>query len=109
MMLGKMSVSALPGLVPVCICEYRRRAYTFPAGNVRISFDTDIIASMQCGLFLDGGFHKLPLMPPGTVLMEVKYDSFLPAHIKNVLNIGSLRQTSFSKYCRSMEACMQFR
>ena len=109
MMLGKQSVSAVPGLVPACICEYRRRAYVYPAGNVRISFDSDICASFMCTRFLDGDYHRLPIMAPGTVLMEIKYDTFLPAHIKDALNIGSLRQTSFSKYCRSVEACMDFR
>lgn len=109
MMLGKRSVSAIPGLLPVCICEYTRMAYYYAPGNVRITFDSNLSASAECGLFLDGGFHKLPVMAPGTVLMEVKFDSFLPAHIKDALNIGSLRRTSFSKYCSCVEACRPYR
>ena len=46
-------------------------------------------------------------MPAGAQLMEVKYDAFLPDVIYRGLNLGTLSQTSYSKYylCRKYHLC----
>ena len=43
-----------------------------------------------------------PVLAAGQQLMEVKFDEYLPAFIKENLETGKLQQTSFSKYylCR---------
>ena len=38
------------------------------------------------------------------MIMEVKYDDFLPDIIREIINEGNIRQQSFSKY----EACRRF-
>ena len=37
-------------------------------------------------------------METGQQILEVKYDEFLPDTIAQLLEIGSLQQTTFSKY-----------
>lgn len=84
------------GLREVCTVEYRREAFVYGPGNVRICFDTCIIAEKE-GL-------RIPVLMPGEVLLEVKFDTFLPDHLREALNIGSLRAQSFSKYVLSRRA-----
>ena len=48
--------------------------------------------------FLDKNISLVPLLPVGQHVLEVKYDEFLPEYIGEVLELGSLQRTSFSKY-----------
>ena len=89
-------------LRPVVIVEYDRIPFVYKQGNVRVTFDTNISTSSDVLGFLDEQIPKRPIMPAGQQLMEVKFDEFLPDFIYRNLNLGSLRQTTFSKYylCR---------
>ncbi len=90
------------GMRPAVIVDYDRIPYVFPGGNVRITFDTNI-ASAPAGYGLcDPDVPRRPVLPAGTMLLEVKYDAFLPDHIMDLLHTADLRQTAFSKYylCR---------
>lgn len=89
-------------LRPVVIVEYDRIPYVYKYGNVRVTFDTNIASSSDVLNFLDVSISKRPIMPAGQHLLEVKFDEFLPDFIYRNLNLGSLRQTAFSKYylCR---------
>lgn len=89
-------------LHPVVIVEYDRYPYIYKAGNVRITFDTNVSSSMSVQSFLEGHYPKRPIMPTGLQLMEVKYDEFLPDFIYRALQLENLQQTAYSKYylCR---------
>lgn len=87
---------------PKVMVVYDRIPYVDPRGNVRVTFDRNIAASTDFTRFFEQDLIKEPILPPGKHLLEVKYDEFLPMHIKARLDIGHLRQTTFSKYymCR---------
>lgn len=87
---------------PKVIVEYQRIPYIYKEGNVRITFDKYLTASRQVERFLEPQLLRCPVMPAGRHILEVKYDEFLPAALKNQLELGNLKQTSFSKYylCR---------
>lgn len=86
-------------LKPKVIIEYERTAYVYPVGNVRITFDRNISASSCCDDFLDESISKsVPVLPQGVHVLEVKYDELLPEFIAQLLDIGNLQQTAFSKY-----------
>lgn len=89
-------------LQPVVIVEYDRIPYIYENGNVRVTFDTNLSASPYVDRFLADGMPKRPVMPVGQLLMEVKFDEYLPDFIYRALNLGHLQQTTFSKYylCR---------
>lgn len=89
-------------LHPVVIVDYDRAAYVHPDGNVRVTFDTNLSASADIESFFLPRLHGHPVMPAGQQLLEVKYDEYLPAAIRAALNLGQLRQTTFSKFylCR---------
>lgn len=84
-------------LRPSIIVDYRRDAYTFPPGNVRITFDRDIRASGDTGSFLTGRTVYTPVDETDRIL-EVKYDELLPGFIARLLEFGNMNQISYSKY-----------
>ena len=83
---------------PVSIVEYRREPFIFPAGNVRVTFDTNIVSSTDYEHLFDKILISRSIMPVGFHLMEVKYDEFIPDFIYNSLQIDGLERTAFSKY-----------
>lgn len=87
---------------PVVIVDYDRVPYVYKDGNVRITLDRNISSGSNIPLFLERNIAKRPIMPAGQHVLEVKYDEFLPDFIAQNLEIGSLRQTAFSKFylCR---------
>lgn len=93
---------AQTGLKPTVIVAYERTPFVYPAGNVRITFDRNIGSTAEIAGFFDPYLPQRPVMPAGKHILEVKYDEFLPDFLYEVMNLGSLRQTTFSKYylCR---------
>lgn len=90
------------GLEPKVIVAYERTPFVYPAGNVRITFDRNIGSTADFAGFFDRYLPQRPIMPTGKHILEVKYDEFLPDFLYEVMGLGSLRQTAFSKYylCR---------
>ena len=86
------------GMHPVPIVEYDRYAFVEPCGNVRITFDRNISCCERTESFLDRKILRMPLLPAGWHVLEVKYDELLPEYISDVLDLGSLQRTAFSKY-----------
>ncbi|AFA46926.1 polyphosphate polymerase domain-containing protein [Acetobacterium woodii] len=88
-------------LRPKTIVDYRREAYVYGPGNVRVTFDSDI----RTGLLSTDLFNpNLPTIKAGDqqILLEVKYDHFIPDVILSIIQLEGRRQTAFSKYasCR---------
>lgn len=87
------------GLMPKLIIAYERTAFVHPVGNVRITFDRNIMASRELDSFFATHISGLvPVLPTGMHVLEVKYDELLPDAVARQLEIGKLRQTAFSKY-----------
>lgn len=85
------------GLRPKVIVEYDRKAYVFAAGNVRITFDRNVRASRRVTEFGDAALTYTPVTGNNNVL-EVKYDEFLPGFIAQLMEMGNMNQSTFSKY-----------
>ena len=84
---------------PKVMVVYERTAFVHPSGNVRITFDRNIMGSRNiCTFFEKHPSDMIPVMPSGYHVLEVKYDEMLPDIIAKQLEIGKLRQTAFSKY-----------
>lgn len=83
-------------LRPISIVEYQREAYKYPAGNVRVTLDSGIRTSNSAAGFLNP--HMTTIPAANTIIMEIKYDGFLPDIIRHILQIGGRNQTEFSKY-----------
>lgn len=92
-------------MIPKIIVAYDRVPFVEKAGNVRVTFDKGICSSKDFDHFFKPDLHGRPIMPVGEMLMEIKYDEFIPGYIKEALEVGKLSQTTFSKYylCRRHE------
>ena len=89
-------------LQPKVIVAYERTPFVYAFGNVRITFDRNIGSTTDLSAFFDPHLPVRPVLPFGKSILEVKYDELLPDFLRNSMNLGSLRQTTFSKYylCR---------
>ena len=90
-------------LRPRVLVSYVREPYIYDAGNVRVTFDSYIRTSLFQREFSDGVISDICATDaPGDVILEVKYDAFLPEIIRSLLQSEELRQQAFSKYgsCR---------
>lgn len=88
-------------LKPKTVVDYTREPFICRAGNVRITFDRDIRTGLYSTDFMS---DDLPTIKAGDeiVLLEVKYDQFIPDYIADVLQLGTRRACACSKYalCR---------
>lgn len=86
-------------LKPRIMVSYLREPYIFPAGNVRITFDSDIRTSLYQSPCLEMGTYSISAADtPWTMILEVKYDDFLPEIIARLLQIDGVYRQAFSKY-----------
>jgi len=83
-------------LRPRNIVEYRREAYKYRPGNVRITLDSNIRTSNHIIGFLNPDLVTVPAA--GHMIMEIKYDGFMPDIISDIIQISCRNQTEFSKY-----------
>lgn len=92
---------------PAVIVEYERIPYVYRMqdANVRVTFDRKILSGSDVRAFLDERIAGRGILPVGTELMEVKFDSFLPDEIYQILQLEGLRASTFSKYylCRKFQ------
>lgn len=91
----------IQGLRPKTVVDYRREPFVYDAGNVRVTLDYDIRSGVKSVDFLN---KELPTIPasPGTYILEVKYDNFLPDIIRDIVQMQNREESAFSKYaaCR---------
>jgi len=93
------------GLRPRVLVSYEREPYIYKAGNVRVTFDSKIRTTMFHRGFLEEKVHDVSATDaPSDMILEVKYDAFLPEIIRSAIQVPSIRQQSFSKY----GACRRF-
>lgn len=88
------------GLRPRTIVEYTREPFVFHPGNVRVTLDYDLRTGLDCTELLD----PVTVPVPSPIILEVKWDEFLPDVIRNALQLGTCRAGAFSKYaaCRTL-------
>lgn len=89
------------GLRPKAIVEYTREPFLYGPGNVRVTLDYNIRAAHSPAGFLDPGCVILPAAD-APVILEVKWDEFLPDLVRDLVQLPGTRTSAFSKYaaCR---------
>lgn len=81
------------------VVEYRREAYIYKYGDVRICFDTLLKAGFfQGDLFSNR--HRVSAISPDQIILEVKYTGYLPDVIRNLIQLKNLQWQSISKYAK---------
>ena len=89
------------GLSPKTIVAYTREPFVYAPGNVRVTLDYDIRTGLGNVDFLNPASLTIPAEDK-TAVLEVKWDAFLPAFIRDIVSLEGRQVTSFSKYaiCR---------
>ena len=88
------------GLRPRCVVEYMRVPFVYGPGNVRVTIDWNIRTGLP-GQFMDPRGLTLPV-EGDPMLLEVKWDEYLPGVIRRATALKGRGPTAFSKYaaCR---------
>ena len=94
----KMTVQ---GLRPKTIVDYTREPFVYAPGNVRVTLDYDIRTGLGCTDFLNPNAITIPA-GDAPIILEVKWDEYLPSVIRDAVQLNGRRSTAFSKYaiCR---------
>ena len=89
------------GLRPRTIVDDTREPFIFAPGNVRVTLDYHIRTSRNPLDFLQPSCVTIPI-PDDPILLEVKWDEYLPAIIRDAVQLPGRRTAAFSKYaaCR---------
>ncbi|MBR6322536.1 MAG: polyphosphate polymerase domain-containing protein, partial [Lachnospiraceae bacterium] len=92
-------------LKPRVLVSYVREPYIYQAGNVRVTFDSQIRTTLYRQEFLTKEVSDISATDtPQDMILEVKYDAFLPQIIQDLIQVPGIRQQAFSKY----GACRRF-
>lgn len=83
---------------PEVIVDYQREAYISNLNNIRITFDMKLRSGMYSHDIFDKNLPTVDVIEEPKMILEVKYDHFLPNHIRNILQIGSNQKYAISKY-----------
>lgn len=86
-------------LRPKTIVDYTREPFVYAPGNVRVTLDYNIRTGIRCTDFLN---PDCPMIPTGddSVILEVKWDAYLPDVIRSAVQLESRHVTAFSKYAQ---------
>jgi hypothetical protein len=92
--------------IPAVIIDYTRDAFVGDFNNIRITFDMNIKScASEFDLFRDD-LHLVRVFDNATVVMEVKYNRFLPKWLKMILSCIDSTNSAISKYCYGRKACV---
>lgn len=87
---------------PKVIVDYDREAYMLPVEDIRITFDKKVRAAHTTDLFCESiPMHYI--LPEQQVILEVKYNRYIPKHICDIISGTCMQRMSISKYCMARE------
>lgn len=89
-------------LKPRVIVDYTRRAFVYEPGNTRITLDDNVRTGLSSLDFFNPALTTIPADITRPIVLEVKYDAYLPDNIRRAIRLNDRRTTNFSKYaaCR---------
>jgi len=85
-------------LRPRVIVDYEREPFVMDAGDVRVTFDKNIRAGMDEFAMFNQSLSTAEVLPPGQMVMEVKYSDYLPEIVRQILTSGVSEYLAISKY-----------
>ena len=87
------------GLRPRTIVDYTREPFVYAPGNVRVTLDYNIRTGLGCTDFLNPDCVTVPA-GDAPIILEVKWDAFLPDIIRDAVRLPGRRASAFSKYAQ---------
>jgi hypothetical protein len=95
-------------LRPRVIVDYVREAYIGDISNVRITFDKELsFVTNSLDLFDSHNISEEVLAHP-LMILEVKYDEFLPTYLRQLIQLDAHNRSAISKYVLCRMASIQY-
>ena len=94
--------------IPRTIVQYNRKAFIAKENNIRITFDSNIIATETCFDLFDKKLNMYPVFNKDNTVLEVKYNGFLLQYIKDMLENVGKSELSVSKYCLARTVTLKY-
>ena len=81
---------------------YDREAYTYPDGNVRVTFDSRVRSGLNETDLFNFNLPLVRVLPAPYTILEIKFDEYLPDMIRTLCRLDARAQCACSKYvlCR---------
>ena len=92
-------------LKPLVLVDYHRIPLVWPVDEIRITFDSRLSTGIFRTDLFDPNAALHPALPPGQVVLEVKYNHFMPDFLNALLDTSGAMPISMSKYalcCRQI-------
>lgn len=84
---------------PVSMVEYKRRAYTHPQFQTRITLDSELrYTNFDDGLFDEDSPNYINVTDLSETILEVKYEKFLLPYLQDALTSLNLKKCPISKF-----------
>lgn len=97
-------------LSPRLIVDYTREAYVGKESDVRITFDKELATSsgnVQADYLFNSNLATVEALSYPTLILEVKYNEYLPTMIRHLLQLDRHHRSAISKYVICREKKMQ--
>lgn len=86
------------GLKPAILVDYDRTPFVCNVGQTRITLDENIRTKPYCPELLASGQAMIPVLDEGQVVLEVKFNDFLPGYLADALADIPKVNLAVSKY-----------
>ena len=97
-LLTQLRCGILGGLKPAILVDYDRTPFVCNAGQTRITLDENIRTRPYCGDLLASEKAMVPVLEQGMVVLEVKFNDFLPGYLTQALADIPKVNLAISKY-----------
>ena len=96
------------GYRPVCVVQYNRKAFICKENRIRITFDSNIVATESNFNIFDNELLMYPVLSKYNVVLEVKYNGFLLSYVQDYIRQVDKIQISASKYCLARKVSLNY-
>ena len=76
---------ASTGLKPMVLVDYDRTPFICAAGNTRITLDENLRTRPYCADLFDTCQSMMPVLEDNQVILEIKFDDYLPGYLREAL------------------------
>ena len=83
---------------PKVIVDYRREAYVSRLSNIRITFDKNLRTGLNSTDLFNKKQPTMNAIDENLMILEIKYDNFLPNYVKSIIQLPSSQRSAISKY-----------
>lgn len=90
------------GLRPMVLVDYDRTPFVCRDGNTRITLDENLRTRPFCTNLVASPAAMIPVLEKGQVILEVKFDDFLPGYLADALQDIPKANMAISKFALCM-------